>query len=250
MIIDTHAHLNIEEFSLDLETVLNNAKRNNISKIIVIGMNDETNAKAVELAEKYEELYAAVGIHPSYIENESYETITKYLKHPKVVSVGEIGTDLYWVKDNIEKQKEYFKAQIEIAIKYNKPIIIHTRESFHEAYEVLLPYKGQIRGVFHCLTSSLEDAKKALELGFYIGIGGVLTFKKAINVHEIAVNIPLDKILLETDAPYLAPVPYRGKRNEPAYTRMVAIKLAELRNISVEEVESVTTQNAIKLFSL
>lgn len=250
MIIDTHAHLNTKEFEHKIEEVIKNASLLDVQKIIVIGMDETSNKKAIKLAEQYENIYATIGIHPSCVDQEHYETIEKYLTHPKVVAVGEIGIDLYWKQDNLDKQKLFLRKQIEIALKYDLPIIVHTRESFNEAYEIISQYKGQIKGVFHCLSSTLEDMGKALEIGFYIGVGGVVTFPKATNVHDIVRNLPLDKMLVETDSPYLAPVPYRGKKNEPAYTKYVVDKISEIKQTDVETIKKQTTLNAFKLFNI
>lgn len=250
MIIDTHAHLNTKDFYNKIEEVLKEASLLDVKKVIVIGMDQKSNKKAIELAEKYENIYATVGIHPSYVDDEDYNTIEPYLTHPKVVAVGEIGLDLYWRKDNLDRQKLFLDKQIQLAIKYQLPIVVHTRESFKESYEIISQYKNQVTGVFHCLTSSLEDMEKALDIGFYVGIGGVITFPKAVNVHDIAKALPLDKMLVETDSPYLAPIPYRGKKNQPAYTKYVVDKIAELRNMDVETIKNETTKNAVKLFNL
>ncbi|NLK12848.1 MAG: TatD family hydrolase [Candidatus Phytoplasma sp.] len=250
MIIDTHAHLNTKDFENRIEEVIKNAFLLDVQKVIVIGMDEESNKQAIKLAEQYENIYATIGIHPSYVDQENYESIEKYLTHPKVVAVGEIGIDLYWRQDNLDKQKLFLKKQIEIALKYDLPIVVHTRESFKETYEIISQYKGQIKGVFHCLTSTIEDMKQALKIGFYIGVGGVVTFPKATNVHDIVKNLPLDKMLVETDSPYLAPVPYRGKKNEPAYTKYVVDKIAEIKQIDVETIKKETTLNALKLFNI
>ncbi|HLS99891.1 MAG TPA: TatD family hydrolase, partial [Acholeplasma sp.] len=184
------------------------------------------------------------------VDNLEVEDIMKYVTHPKVVAIGETGIDLYWRNDNLDKQKAYFIKQLELAVKLDKPIIIHTRNSFKEAFECVKPFIGKVRGVFHSFSSNIEDAKLAIEAGFYIGITGVVTFKKAEALHEIVTNIPLEHIVVETDGPFLAPVPFRGKRNVPAYNKYVVEKIAELKGISSEEVAAKTTDNAIKLFGL
>lgn len=250
MIIDTHAHLNTKSYDEDLDLVISRAKTYGVEKIIVIGMDDYHNKKAIELANIYPNLYATVGVHPCDVETEKIEDIMPLLKQNKVVSIGEIGIDLYWKKDNLDKQIIYFKRQLDLAYEYNLPVVIHTRESFNEAYEVVKPYKDKVTGVFHAFSSRLEDAKKAIELGFYIGIGGVVTFSKRGELEDIVREIPLEKIIVETDSPYLTPKPFRGKRNEPGYTKYVVEEIAKIKNIDVKMVEEITSNNAIALFRL
>lgn len=248
--IDTHAHLNVEEFNNDLDATIARAKEHQINHIIVIGMDKKSNQRALEIAEKYEFVYASVGVHPGYVDHEDTEHIINLLKHPKVVAIGECGLDFYWTKENIDQQKEFFLKQIELAVETKYPLIIHTRNSFAEAYEMIKPYKGKVNGVFHCFSSTVEDAKKAIDLGFYIGIDGPVTYKKAFDTVELVKNIDLKHILIETDSPYLAPVPFRGKRNEPSYVRFVAEKIAEIKNISLDEVIHQTSLNAKMLFNI
>ncbi len=250
MIIDTHAHLNMDQFEHDLETVIKRSNELGVGKIIVIGMDDFHNQRALAIAEKHEHIYAAVGVHPVDIHKADVKDIIPLLKHPKVVAVGETGIDLYWNKDNLEAQKLAFRKQIKLAIEYDLPIIIHTRDSFFEAYETIKPFKGKIKGVFHSFSAGLKEARMAIDLGFYIGIGGVVTFPKATTVHELAKEIPLEHMLVETDSPFLTPVPYRGKRNEPGYTKYVVDEIAKIKQIDPNIVAEVTTMNANKLFRL
>lgn len=250
MIIDTHSHINTKQFKEDFETVINNANNNEVLKIIVVGMDSYHNKKAILLANQYNNLFAAVGIHPSDVDKEDIENIIPLLTNKRVVALGEIGIDLYWRKDNLDKQIFYFEEQIKLAIKYNLPIIIHTRNSFSEAYNIVKKYKNQVRGVFHSFSSNLKDAKLAIDLGFYIGISGVITFNKALELKEIVKEIPLEHLLLETDSPYLSPVPYRGLRNEPAYTKYVAEEVSKIKGVSIELVKEITSKNAHKLFGL
>ncbi len=247
--IDTHAHINTKQFNQTIDEVINRAKANHVNQIIVIGMDIYHNQRAIELVSKYPNLYASVGIHPTTLEGD-VDSLRPLLEHKRVVAIGETGIDLYWDKTNLDLQIKYFKAQIELAIAYDLPVIVHTRESFTEAYECLKPYKGKVRGVFHSFSSNLSDAKKAIDLGFYIGISGVVTFNKATDLHEIVEQIDLKHMILETDAPYLAPVPYRGKTNEPAYTMYVLKKVALIKSLDEKVVDEVTTMNAIKLFNL
>ncbi len=250
MIVDTHLHLNTEDFEKDLDAVIKRAYHIGIKKLIVIGMDEQTSLQAIKIAEKYEHVYATVGLHPGYVDDNDTKFIEPLLSHPKVVGVGETGLDLYWQKDNIEKQKKCFSEQIKLSIKYKLPLVIHTRNSFDEAYELLVPYKDKAFGVFHCFSSHLDDAKKAIELGYYIGIDGPITFNKPKELLPIVKEINLEHILIETDSPYLAPTPYRGKRNEPSYLIEVAKKIAEIKALSLEEVSFITTKNAHQLFRL
>lgn len=247
--IDTHAHINTKQFNQTIDAVIDRAKANHVNHIIVIGMDAYHNKRAVDLANQYPNLYATVGIHPTTLEGD-VALLKPFLDNKKVVAIGETGIDLYWDKTNLDLQEKYFKAQIELAIEYDLPIIVHTRDSFTEAYACLEPYKGKVRGVFHSFSSNLSDAKKAIDFGFYIGISGVVTFNKATDLHEIVEKIDLKHMILETDAPYLAPVPFRGKTNEPAYTLYVLKKVALIKNIDEKIVDEVTTNNAIKLFNL
>ncbi|MFH1692717.1 MAG: TatD family hydrolase [Bacillota bacterium] len=250
MIVDTHAHLNTDEYKNDLDLVLARAKKNNVTQIIVIGMDEPSNELAIRLAHEHHMLYASVGVHPGYVDHQKTDHLEVLLKQRKVVAIGECGIDLHWRQDNYELQKEVFLEQIELAKRYKLPLVIHTRSSFEEAYRCLLPSKGKVKGVFHCFNSDLKDAKRAIDLGFYIGIDGPITFKKAEELVDIVKAIDLEHILVETDSPYLAPMPFRGKRNEPAYTKYVVEKIAEIKDISIEEVMRQTSKNAQDLFNL
>ncbi|MDI6453507.1 TatD family hydrolase [Peloplasma aerotolerans] len=250
MIVDTHAHLNTEEYVHDIDEVLEEAQIHGVSKVIVIGMDEASNQRAIELAKTHKMLFATVGVHPAYVDTTTTNHLEALLEEEKVVAIGECGLDLHWKQDNIKKQKEIFIQQIELAVKTKLPLIIHTRDSFEETYQCLLPYKGQVTGVFHCFSSNLEDAKRAIDLGFYIGIDGPITFKKAYDLVDVVKNTDLSYILVETDSPYLSPMPYRGKRNEPAYTKHVVKKIAELKKMTYREVSNQTTSNAHKLFNL
>lgn len=250
MIIDTHAHLNTEEYQDDITDVLKRAKINHVNQIVVIGMDEASNELAIRLANEHEMLYATVGVHPGYVDHETTDHLESLITKKKVVAIGECGIDLHWRQDNYDLQRSIFLEQIELAKRFKLPLVIHTRSSFEEAYQCLLPSKGKVTGVFHCFSSNLADAKRAIDLGFYIGIDGPITFKKAEELVEIVKNVDLKHILVETDSPYLAPMPFRGKRNEPAYTKYVVEKIAEIKEISVEEVMNQTTENAKALFKL
>jgi len=249
-IFDTHAHLNTKEFQPDLDEVIKRAQLNDVSEILVIGMDEEHNHRALKIAESYGNIYATVGVHPGYVNESSVNHIIPLLKHHKVVAIGECGIDLYWSKDNLELQRKVFIEQIKLAVAYKLPLIIHTRNSFDEAYECILPYKGLVTGVFHCFSSHLMDAKKAIDLGFMIGVDGPITYKNAQEITEIVKNVDLSHLLVETDSPYLSPIPYRGKRNEPMHTKEVVKKIAEIKGLPIEEVARQTTENAYRLFHL
>jgi TatD DNase family protein len=250
MIVDTHLHLNVEDYDKDLNEVIKRAYDKGVKKLIVIGMDEKTSLKAIEIAETYEHVYASVGLHPGYVDDNDTDFIEPLLKHPKVVAVGETGLDLYWSKDNVARQIEMFVAQIKLSIKHQLPLVIHTRNSFDKAYETIRPYKDKAFGVFHCFSSTVEDAKKAVDIGFYVGVDGPITFKNPKDILSIVEHIDLNRILVETDSPYLAPMPYRGKRNEPSYLFEVVKKIAEIKKLSIEDVSNITTQNANKLFRI
>ncbi len=250
MIIDTHAHLNTKDYDFSLVEVLDRSKQNRVNNIIVIGMDKTSNQLAIELAKQHKMLFATVGVHPSYVDNETTDHLSELLKFEKVVAIGECGIDLYWRKDNLDLQKKIFIEQIELAVKTNLPLVIHVRSSFDQVYNCLLPYKGKVKGVFHCFSSNVDDAKKVIDLGFSIGVGGPVTFKNANELKQIVKQIDLKHILVETDSPYLTPMPYRGKKNEPGYTLYVVEKIAEIKGISTIDVAKKTTNNAIELFNL
>lgn len=251
MIIDTHAHLNMDEYDHDLDDVLGRALKKDVSRIIVIGMHGPSNQKAIELADTHDMLYATVGIHPGYVdEDDQVENIIPYLSHPKVVAIGECGLDFYWNEDNKDRQKKVFQRQIELAVHYDMPLVIHTRASFQEAYDMLFPYRGKVRGVFHCFSSDVQDAKKAVDLGLMIGIDGPITFKNNGELKKIVETIDLSHLLVETDSPYLTPAPYRGKRNEPGNTAYVVEKIADIKKMDHHEVAWITSDNAKRLFKL
>ena len=249
MIIDTHTHLDNVKFKEDVDEVISRAKENNVKKFIIPAADPKDLKRAIELAEKYDEIYFGVGVHPVDIDKYEDRLLLDYINHPKCVAVGEIGLDYYWVKDKEKRQKqqELFKKQIEIALKYNKPIIVHVREATEDTYKIIEKYP-EAKGVFHCYNA----AHQLLDFDdrFYYGIGGVITFKNARKLLEVFPKIPKKRVIIETDAPYLTPHPFRGKRNEPMYTIYVRDKIAELWNISPKEVEDITTENAKRLFKI
>ena len=248
MMIDTHCHLDYEDYD-NLEEVINKMG-NNI--IIVSGASGQGNKHVIELCNKYDNIYCTIGIHPEEIDEnieENLKFIEENIKNPKIVGVGEIGLDYYWSKDKKEIQRKYCKIQLELAKKYNKCAVIHSRDAIEETYEILKE-SGYNKVNIHCFSGSLEMAEKFIKLGCCLGIGGVLTFKNSSKLKEVVKNIDLSHLLLETDSPYLTPEPYRGKKNEPYNICFVAGEIAKLKNISQEEVFEVTTENAKRQFDL
>ena len=247
-IIDTHAHFNDPKFDDYRDELLSALPSFGVSKIINCGCSDETSLDCISLAEKYPHIYAAVGYHPCSVTGEINVTaIEKMLAHEKVVAVGEIGLDYYWDKTYITEQKSAFRLQLELAQSHNMPVIIHDRDAHADTMEIIREYRP--KGVFHCFSGSVETARELVKMGMYIGIGGVLTFKNSRRLKEVAADIPMERILLETDAPYLSPEPKRGKTNNSSLIIYVAEALAEIKNISVDEILRITKQNAETLFT-
>ena len=252
--IDTHCHLYVEEFEADIEKVIENATNNGVAKFYMPAIDMKYTASMQQLEEKYPgKCFAMAGLHPCSVKENNGEEINHVktlLEQRKFCAIGEAGLDFHWDKTFVKQQYECLELQIELALKYNLPIILHTRNATEETIEVIKKYKNtSLTGIFHCYSGSYEQTKKIIDLGFYLGIGGVLTYKNA-GLGEILSQFDLNNIVLETDAPYLSPVPYRGKRNEPAYIKNVAEKLAEIKNISFAEVEEITTANAEKIFGM
>ena len=253
-IFETHAHYEDVKFDSDREELLALLPKQNIEYVINVGSNLETTRKSIELAKQYDFIYAAVGVHPSDIAelNEStFEELKEVADYEKTVAIGEIGLDYYWDKDTLvqEKQREWFKCQMLLAKEKNLPVIIHSRDAAEDTMKVMKEVKAEeIPGVIHCYSYSLEMARQFIKMGYYIGIGGVLTFKNAKKLKEVAAEIPLERILLETDCPYMAPEPQRGERNSSLYIPHVIEKLAEIRNITKEEIIAITNENARRLF--
>lgn len=253
---DSHSHLNDEQFDEDRLDIINRYRSENVTRFLTCGYNLEGSKKAIEIANDCDFTYATVGISPNDIpQNEeelwkSLDEIEEFAKNKKVVAIGEIGLDYYWNKDNKEIQKEVFKKQIEIANKLNLPIVIHTRDAIMDTLEILKENLVLNKGVFHCCPLNRELVKEALKLDFYISFSGVITFKNAKNADEIINMVPLDRVLIETDSPYLAPEPVRGTRNNSINVKYVAQKIADYKNISIEEVAKTTYSNANKLFKI
>ena len=253
MIIDTHVHLDDSRYKDDLDEVIKRAKEAGVVKFIIPGADPSTLKRAVELSESYKEIYFAVGVHPYDIDNYNRAFLEKFIKHPKCVAVGECGLDYYRLpKDKDEKeaikkrQKEIFIDQVDLANKYKKPLIVHIRDASLDSKEILKEH-SLYGGVLHCYNANRELLSLS-DNGFYFGIGGVITFKNAKKLVEVLPDIPLEKIVIETDGPYLTPEPYRGKRNEPAYTRYILNKIAEILNKDTKELENRFFENSTRLF--
>ena len=254
MIVDTHCHLDDDRYNDDIESVLENARNKGVEKFIIPGADPKTLARAVTLSETYDSIYFAVGVHPYDAENYDKNYLEKFVNHPKCVAIGECGLDYFRlpkVEEDIVKekaiQKEVFIDQILWAKEMKKPLIVHVRESSADCLELLDKYAGDEGGVLHCYNAD-ESLLKLAKKNFYYGIGGVLTFKNARKLINVYPKIPSEKLLIETDAPYLTPHPHRGERNEPSYTTFVADKMAELSDMTNEQICSVSTQNAHRLF--
>lgn len=254
MFIDTHVHLNADQYDEDLQEVIDRALENNVTKMIVIGFDRKTIERAMDLTEKYEFIYAVVGWHPVDAIDctpEDLQWIEELAAHPKVVGIGETGLDYHWDKSPKEVQQEIFRKQIQLAKKVQLPIIIHNREATEDVLRILKEEKAEeIGGVMHCFSGSVETARESIEMNFMISLGGPVTFKNAKKPKEVAELIPIEHLMIETDAPYLAPHPYRGKRNEPSYVPLVAEEIARLKGLTVEEVGEKTTKNAEQFFKL
>ncbi|MCM3676353.1 MULTISPECIES: TatD family hydrolase [Peribacillus] len=254
MLFDTHVHVNAEQFNEDLEDVIERAKEAGVNNMVVVGFDRPTIIRAMELIEAYDFMYAAVGWHPVDaidMTEEDLQWIEELSNHPKVVAIGEMGLDYHWDKSPKEVQMEVFRKQIRLAKKVGLPIIIHNREATADIVHILKEEEAsRVGGIMHCFSGSAETALECINMNFYISLGGPVTFKNARKPKEVAAAVPLDRLLIETDCPYLAPHPYRGKRNEPSYVKLVAEQIAEIKQLTIEEVSQATTENAKKLFGI
>jgi len=283
MLIETHAHLDYPDFANDLDDVLGRATEAGVTRIITIGTSVESSRRAVDLAEKYSNIFAVIGVHPTYAEQAGEDIMTplqELAKSPRVVAIGEAGLDYHHLpsielakerktqvfakalqtstEDQIEaqihdgayksKQASLFQQQLELALELGLNLVIHQRDAWEDTLEIMRPYSGKLRGVFHCFGGTLEEGNEVLNLDHLVSFTGIVTFKNGAAVREVAAQIPLWKFMVETDCPYLAPVPFRGKRCEPAYTRLVAESIASERGISLQEVAEATTETAEKFF--
>lgn len=247
MFVDTHCHL-YPSYYEDFEDIISKIKPGEIHRVINNGIDKTTNIEVVEQVKKYDSVYGAIGIHPESVDNYSKEDldyIEEHIKDEKIIAIGEIGLDYYWVKDNKEKQKELFEQQLKIAEKYDIPVIVHSREATQDTIDILKRYK--VRGIIHSFSGSYEVAQIYIKMGFLLGINGVITFKNC-NLKDVVSKLKLNNIVLETDSPYLTPVPYRGKRNDPTKVMYIAKFIAELKGVSLDDLSKVINGNLNRLF--
>ena len=284
MLIETHAHLDYPDFAPDFDDVLRRATDAGVTRLITIGTSLESSRRAVELAEKYPNIFAVIGVHPTYVEESGEDVITplrELARSPRVVAIGETGLDYHSLpsvelakerkatqvflkvlqtstEDQVEaeihdgacksKQASLFEQQLDLAVELGLNVVIHQRDAWTDTLEIMRPYTGKVRGVFHCFGGSLEQAQEVLDLDHLVSFTGIVTFKNGVSVREVAAKVPLWKFMVETDCPYLAPVPFRGQRCEPAYTKLVAESIASARGISLDEIAEATTETAEKFF--
>lgn len=250
-LIDTHSHVDMIDFET-IDEVIAKAKSYGVEKIINPSVDANNFDTVINLANEHKEIYCALGIHPTELnglKDEDFDKMRELASHPKVVGIGECGLDYHWDKSNTDVQKKVFLKQIEIAKELKLPLLIHDRDAHKDSFDLLSDnVHGEIPVIMHCFSGSWEFAQECIKKGYYLALGGVVTFKNAKKVHEVAKEIPLDSLLLETDAPYLTPEPHRGEPNEPAYVKFVAERIAQIREISVEELAEITTANARKIF--
>ncbi len=252
MYVDTHVHLNNKKLFENLDHYVQKARDADVKYMVVIGYDHETNQRAIDIAERYAFIYASVGYHPTEAKNitdKDFDVLEKLLAHKKVVAVGECGLDFYWDKEHKEKQVEVLTKQILLAKKYQLPLAIHMRDATKQTYETLKSY-APLKGIMHCYSGSSEMASKFLELGLHISLGGPVTFKNAKTPKDVASIVPMNRLLIETDAPYLAPHPYRGKQNDSSLLPLIAQAIADLKQEPLETIAEETTKNALTLFSI
>ena len=254
MIFDTHAHYDDDAFDEDRDVLLSGMNKQNVEYIVNVGASMASSKRSLELAEKYPFVYAAVGVHPDEVgelDEEKLMQLKEWSMHPKVKAIGEIGLDYYWDKEKHDLQKHWFMRQMELAHERKLPMIVHSREAAKDTLDMVIAAKPlDLSGIIHCYSYSVEQAREYLNMGYYLGIGGVLTFKNAKKLKEVAEYAPLSQIVLETDCPYLAPTPFRGKRNDSSKIAYVAEELAAIKQVSVEEVLRITNENGRKLYNI
>ena len=250
MFIDTHCHI---DSSVSGDVYIKNAYSANVKGLIFSFCNQDCYQAGIEFLDKYPDVFVSLGFHPEDADNitdKDLQCLDEVLvSSSRIVAVGEIGLDYYWRKDNKEKQRDLFQKQLDLAVKHQMPVVIHCRDAIQELYDILSQYKGKVKGVIHCFSGSYEMARAFIELGFMLGIGGVLTFKNS-KLYQVVEKLPLSSIVLETDSPYLTPEPHRGEMNESKYIPLVAEKIAQIKGISLSEVEKITTDNAKRVFDL
>ena len=253
MLIDTHAHLEMSDFDEDRDDVIERAIESSVHAIIAVGISLEDSEAALALAQQYDAVYATVGVHPhdaQGIDDATYDGLRRLAQHEKVVAYGEIGLDFYRDRSPRDIQIRRFEEQLNLAAELDLPVVIHSRDAHRETYEMLRRQRGRLRGVLHCFSGDYTMATRYIDLGYYLSIPGTITFPKAEALVEVVQKVPLDSLLIETDSPYLTPVPNRGKRNEPANVAYVAQKISEIRGLTLEAVGRATTDNAVDLFGI
>ena len=251
MFVDSHAHVQLDNYLPDRDAVLARARNAGVHTILVIGFDPQTSRDAIDLAESHVGLYATVGLHPhdaKYFEEETLNTFREFASRSKVIALGEMGLDYYRNLSPKSVQRTAFERQLDLAEELDLPVVIHNREAYHDILPILKARQGRVRGVMHCFSGDADTMRHTLDLGFSVGIGGPVTYRKSADLQAVAREVPADRLLVETDCPWLAPQFRRGKRNEPAYVRSIAEKIAELRGISPEEVAEMTTRNFEGLF--
>jgi TatD DNase family protein len=251
MLVDSHCHLNFSEFTDNMPALRQQMQASEVGYALCVSVTLDKFPEVLNLAEQFENFYASVGVHPDYedIEEPTVEELVRLAQHPKIVALGETGLDYFRLTGDLEWQRERFRTHIRAAVLAGKPLIIHTRSAAEDTLKIMQEEgANKIGGVMHCFTENLQVAEAAIDMGFYISFSGIVTFKNATQIKEVAQAIPLNKILVETDSPYLAPVPFRGKTNQPAYVKYVAQEIANLRGISLDEVMQATTHNFFTLF--
>lgn len=253
MLVDSHCHIDFPDLAANLDGILSNMREHEVGRALCISVNLEDFPRVLALAEAYPNIYASVGVHPDYeqVREPGVEELAALASHPKVLAIGETGLDYYRLKGDLEWQRQRFRTHIRAARQAAKPLIVHTREAAEDTLRIMAEENAaEAGGVMHCFTENLEVARRALAMGFYLSFSGIVTFKNATQVKEVARAVPLERILIETDAPYLAPAPHRGKTNQPAYVKFVAEEIARLKSITFEEVAEATTSNFERLMKL
>ena len=253
MLVDSHCHLDFPELAERLDAIVAAMRQHQITHALCISVTLEDFPRVRAIAERFEHIYGSVGVHPDYpdVPEVAGEELVRLADHPKIVAIGETGLDYYRIKEDCEWQRQRFRTHIRAARSCRKPLVIHMRDAAADTLRIMREERAdEVRGVMHCFTEDWETARAAMDLGFYISFSGIVTFKNARSLREVAKQVPLDRMLVETDSPYLAPVPYRGKTNEPALVRYVAQEIARLRGIDVAEVAAKTTKNFFNLFSI
>ena len=252
MFFDTHTHLDDKKFDVDRDELINTLKAEGVSLAVNIGADIKSSQRSIDLAEKYDFIYAAVGVHPSDtgdLTDNDILTLEKMASHKKVVAIGEIGLDYYWDVPDREIQKFWFKKQLELAQKLNMPYVIHDRDAHRDTLEIIREV-GYTNGVMHCFSGSSEMAKEVVEMGMYVSLSGTVTFKNAVKTKEVAQIVPLNRLLIETDSPYLTPEPFRGKRNNSGYVKYVAEEIAKIRGMKTEEIAGITMKNGRRFYNI